>query len=458
MSRTSFRALQLTVTTLFFLLASLPALADSQVRIVRLSYIEGSVQIDRGTGQYEKAMMNLPISQGTKLRTAGGRAEVEFEDGSTIRITPESTIEFPQLSLRDSGGKVSTVDIKKGTAYVDYSNSKNDEFSVVFGHEKVVLSRSARLRVGIDDTDAAVAVFKGDVQIENPSGTFAVKKNQTANFDSSDNDRYKLAKNIDEEPFDAWDKQQSDFHVRYASNSYNSYSPYAYGTSDLSYYGNFFNEPGYGMMWQPYFAGAGWDPFMNGAWAFSPGAGFGWVSAYPWGWTPYHYGTWVFLPGNGWAWRPGGAWTTWYSRPQLLNAPQNFAVPQAPTAGRTTVVVNRGPMSTFANQSGSKLVIRNNSAGLGVRRGEINNLGKVSQQVQTRGTVTEHVHAAPITRSAAPGWAGPEPGGARGSYSTGSRPMSQGATRPAGPGPAASAPAPRSSAPATSPGGGNRQR
>jgi hypothetical protein len=398
MSRTSFRALQLTVSTLFFLLAALPALADSQVRIVRLSYIEGNVQIDRGTGQYEKAMMNLPIAQGTKLRTAGGRAEIEFEDGSTIRITPESAIEFPQLSLRDSGGKVSTVEVKKGTAYVDYSNSKNEEFSVVFGQEKVVLSRSAHLRVGIDDSGAAVAVFKGDVQIEAPSGTFAVKKNQTANFDFSDNDRYKLAKNIDQEPFDAWDKQQSDFHVRYASNSYNSYSPYTYGTSDLNYYGNFFNAPGYGTMWQPYFAGAGWDPFMNGAWAFSSGWGFGWVSAYPWGWTPYHYGTWVFLPGNGWAWRPGGAWTTWYAQPRLLNAPQNFAVPQAPSSGRTTVVVNRGPMSTFANQSGSKMVIRNNSAGLGVRRGEINNLGKVSQQVQARGTVTENVHTAPIAQ------------------------------------------------------------
>src|SRR5260370_19086095 len=138
--------------------------------------------------------MSLAAGQGTKMRTGGGGAEFYFDNGSTIRIPLETAIDFPQLSLRDSGGKVSTVEVKKGTAYVDYSNSKNDEFAVVFGQQKIVLSRTARMRVRVDNTGAAVAVFKGDVQIENPSGTFAVKKNQTANFDSSDNDRYKLAK------------------------------------------------------------------------------------------------------------------------------------------------------------------------------------------------------------------------------------------------------------------------
>lgn len=453
MSRINSRAVSIAATTLFFLLASVLVLADSQVRIVRLSYIEGNVQIDRGTGQFEKAMVNLPITQGAKLRTeSDGRAEVEFEDGSTIRIVPETAIEFPQLFLRDSGSKVSTVEIKKGTAYVDYSSSKDNEFTLLFGREKILLSRPAHVRIGIGDSSAAVAVFKGDLQIDAPSGTVAVKKKQTASFDFSDNDRVELAKNIEEEPFDAWDKQQSEFDVRYASNSYNSYSPYAYGTRDLSYYGNFFDVPGYGMMWQPYFVGAGWDPFMNGAWCYSQGWGFGWVSAYPWGWTPYHYGTWVFLPGRGWAWQPGGVWTTWYARPRVLNPPPRFAVPQAPTVGRTTVVVNRGPVSTFANQSGSKLVIRNDSAGLGVRRGEIKNPAQLSRQVQERGAVTERVRTAPVARPQALGRElGRSQMGGHQSSPQVSRPMSQ-RQGTAGSAPRAGAPAPRSSAPAPSPG------
>src|SRR5438552_19162311 len=96
-------------------LLAVPSFADSQVRIVRLSDVEGNVQIDRNTGQgYEKAFLNLPITQGVKLRANGeGRAEIEFENGSTLRIIPGAVIEFPELSMRDSGTKVTTVKLQE---------------------------------------------------------------------------------------------------------------------------------------------------------------------------------------------------------------------------------------------------------------------------------------------------------------------------------------------------------
>ena len=96
-------------------LLAVPSFADSQARIVRLSYTEGDVQIDRNAGQgFEKAFLNLPIIQGAKLRAGhDGFAEVEFEDGSTLRITPGTMVVFPQLVLRDSGTKVSSVDLHK---------------------------------------------------------------------------------------------------------------------------------------------------------------------------------------------------------------------------------------------------------------------------------------------------------------------------------------------------------
>ncbi len=384
MSRISFRVMTTAAAGMLFIIASVPAFSDSHVRFVRLSYVEGNVQIDRGSG-YEKAMVNLPIAEGTSIRSADdGRAEIELEDGSAIRVTPRTEIRFPELSLRDSGAKLSTLEVVTGTVYLDFNRSKKDELNVLFGSEKIALARSSRMRIGLHDTSAAVAVFKGDVQVEGPSGTMQVKKNQTVDFDLSAKDQAVLAKNIEKQPYDNWDKQQSDFHTRYAANSYNSYSPYAYGVSDMNYYGNFFNAPGYGTLWQPYFVDASWDPFMQGAWAFSPGFGYGWVSAYPWGWTPYHYGTWVFLPGNGWAWQPGGNWNGWSSQPRILNPPRGFAVPQAPSAGRTTLVVNRATYSSPSVQSGNRLAILNNSAGLGVRRGEINDLAKVSRQIDQR--------------------------------------------------------------------------
>ena len=87
---------------------AVPSFADSQARIVRLSQVDGDVQIDRNTGLgYEKAFLNLPITQGTKVRTGSdARAEIEFEDGSTLRITPGTTVDFSELSLRDFRRKV----------------------------------------------------------------------------------------------------------------------------------------------------------------------------------------------------------------------------------------------------------------------------------------------------------------------------------------------------------------
>jgi len=410
MSRQAFSRLLLPV--LFLTVSAFPVLADSHVRIVRLSMVEGSVKVDRGTGQFEKAMINLPITQGMKLRTGyDGRAEIEFEDGSTVRIAPDSAVQFPELSLRDSGTKVSTVEVSKGTAYAE-SIGKDDQLTLQFGHETVVLTRGAHVRVGVDKSGAELADFKGDLQIEDSSETIDLKKNQTANFDFS-NDSYKLAKKVQQEPEDDWDKEQDQYRQQYAAKSHDSYSPYAYGTTDLAYYGNFFNAPGYGMLWQPYFAGAGWDPFMDGAWSYYPGFGFGWVSAYPWGWTPYHYGTWVFLPGYGWAWQPGGMWMPMYTQVAVLKAPAGFVAPKAPASGTGTVTVGRRPSSTMAGFSGSKLVIRNGSAGLGVPRGQFDNMAKLSAKVQKQGVVTERVET-----MQAPGMEPMSRGGSAGAHGT----------------------------------------
>jgi hypothetical protein len=377
---------------------TLPAFADSQARVVRLSEVQGDVQVDRNAGQgLEKAFLNLPITQGVKLQTGkNGRAEVEFEDGSTLRVTPETVITFPQLSLRDSGAKVSTVHLQEGSAYVNFAGSKDDEFTLTFAHEKLALAHSAHLRLEMGDADATLAVFNGEVQVQGDAGTVAVSKNHTAQFDLTDDDHYELAKSVEPDPFDQWDKEQNQYHQQYASNSYSSYSPYAYGTNDLNYYGSFSNVPGYGNVWQPYFAGAGWDPFMNGAWAFTPGFGYGWVSGYPWGWTPYHYGSWVYLPTSGWGWLPGGTWTG-FSTPRIVRAPANFLPPQPQSnLSHGTVVVNRGPVPVQLGRSVNRMEIAKNSAGLGIPRGGVKNLSELSSTVQQQGFATAKVHTAPV--------------------------------------------------------------
>jgi hypothetical protein len=383
-------------------LSAVSSLADSQVRVVRLGDAQGDVHIDRNTGQgYEKAFLNLPITQGMKIQTGdNGRASLELEDGSTLRLTPNSVLEVPQLSLRDSGTKVSTFHLQEGTAYINFLGSKDSELTFTFARETVAVNQTARIRVEMGDTDVDVAVFKGAVQIVAPSETVEVGKGKTASFNLV-NDKHELTSEIEDEPFDSWDKQQSQYQQEYSSKSYASYSPYPYGTSDLNYYGSFFDAPGYGNVWQPYFAGAGWDPFMDGLWAFYPGFGYGWVSSYPWGWTPYHYGSWIFLPSSGWVWQPGGAWVGSTTVPVVSHAPLHFSGPQAPgTPGLRLQTVNHGPLTSQLGKSANHVQIPNNSAGLGIPRGSVANLRDLSHTAQQKGFAVTTLHTGPTGLSA----------------------------------------------------------
>lgn len=398
------------------------AAAESKARIVRLSNVEGSVQMDRGDG-FAKAFLNLPVVEGSKLKTGDdGRAEVEFEDGSVLHLVTNSEIEFPRLVLGDDGQRISTVELTKGRVYVNARPKKGDRLTLNFARESVALTEATHIRVDLDASEATLAVLNGDVQVEGPAGKVEIGKRHSATFDLANNDSYALAKSYEEAASDNWDKQQTEYHDRYASNkTYDAQSPYAYGMSDLNYYGNYMNVPGYGWGWQPYFAGAGWSPYQDGGWAFYPGYGYMWVSSYPWGWMPYRYGNWAFVPGFGWLWQPG-YWNSWNALPRVVNPPQRMVVPQPPVRSRQTVMVGRG---LAVNPIGPprRLTINRDSAGLGVPRGSVRNLDRVAREsnksdrpvvVTTQGaTQTSSSRSVPSSQ-----------GGSRPSVSSGPRTMS----------------------------------
>jgi hypothetical protein len=399
MSRASvsgFGLVLLTVTACALL--ALPALADSQARIVRLSDVQGSVQIDKNTGMgFENAFLNLPITQGTQLRTRdNGRAEVEFEDGSTLRLTPNTSVEFSTLGLSDAGKRISVINLVEGMAYVNWLGKSTDDFSLNFSRETIALDHAAHFRVETSTETSNVAVFKGDVDVEGPSGKIAVAKKTTATFDAANDDKYTVANNVEDAALDSWDKEAIAYHDQY---SRNNSTPYGYGASDMSYYGAYSNVPGYGMMWQPYFTGIGWDPFMDGAWSWYPGYGYMFASAYPWGWMPYRYGNWMFVPGFGWMWQPGG-FNSWAAAPHFSGTmPLNFHPLVAPAAGTVhTIAVGRG--GTISPLTPSRLFVNAGSAGLGIPRGSVENLAHLNHQVAKNGFA--EVRPAPKPGSSAP--------------------------------------------------------
>jgi hypothetical protein len=379
---------------------STPASGNSKVRIVRLSEVKGEVQIDRKIGQgFGSAMANLPVTEGARLKTGNGVAEVEFEDNSTVRIAPNSLIEFPKLELLPSGAKSSAVNVVQGMVYVSLVNTKGNEFTLTFGQEKLNLPPDTHIRLDMTTGEAKLAVFHGDALVAGPSGSTEVGKNKTATFNLASQSEPTIAKSVADNALDPWDHNAVDYHKSFANASSYGNSPYAYGINDMNYYGSFGGGCG-GSMWRPYFASANWDPYANGAFAYYPGAGYSWVSPYPWGWTPFHSGSWAFCQGIGWGWMPGSAWMGLANLGPLTNAPGGVVRPhppiQSPGAGHQAFVpVNLKPLNSSSLGAHDTFVFRGDSAGLGVPRGTLGKLNGFSGQTAQHGMASTGVSFAP---------------------------------------------------------------
>lgn len=336
---------------MFLVFAAAGMQAESHIRIVRLSYIDGQVGIDRAGEGVERAILNAPIVEGTRLVTGGsGLAEVEFENRSSLRLADNSEVKFRRLLMNDSGAKVNEIEVVRGIVYFDIEKS-DDLYRVATKDASFIIRKGTELRLTAEDGRVQLAVFKGDVQVENQAQPLEVKKKQTLTLNAANGLAPLVVPGVDSISFDAWNNERASYTSSYAQ-SYGSGPVNGYGAQDLNYYGSYFYAPGYGYAWQPFgLTGvAGWNPYSAGAWMFNNGLGYSFASAYPWGWLPYHYGSWAYLPNAGWAWLPGNGssykgtavTTAFHQAPVITHAPAGFAAitpPASMTAQHHTILL-----------------------------------------------------------------------------------------------------------------------
>lgn len=324
--------------------ASSAAQSYSQARIVRLSFVEGTVTLHRpGVDQWAKAFINTPIQQGFKLATAANSfAEVEFENGSTVRLGQLSELDFTNLSLSPEGRKINHMTLAQGYATFTVMPEHADVYEVHAAGSTYMAADKTMFRLDLQQDGQRLEVFNGRVDAQSPYGNGTVAKNQVLQLIPHSTDPFQITHGITEDAWDRWvnKRQQTETVARNqggpgsaawaAGNS-------LYGWGDLSYYGNWANLPGYGSCWAPSM-GAGWSPYSIGRWSWYPGFGYTWISALPWGWLPFHYGSWISPAGAGWCWLPGNfaSWSpglvTWYQGPGWVGwAPRTY------TGGGTSV-------------------------------------------------------------------------------------------------------------------------
>lgn len=327
-------------TVVLSLCAAFPAFA-ANIRMVRLSMVQGDVQIDRNSGDgWEQAIVNMPVIGGARIYAAeNSKAELEFEDGSNVRLAGPAQISLVELSSSPDGAPVNAIQVDSGVVYVNARLHDHEDFRIsAYSGESFAITKPSHLRFSVNQQTASLAVTDGEAVAQNASGNGTIRSGETYNYILGQPASAARLENVPPQPEDSWNQQRDSYNDRNASAGA-QYSggedANAPGVADLGYYGNYSDVPGYGESWQPNGVGPDWSPFDNGAWSYYPDWGWTFVSAYPWGWTPFYYGNWFHDHGRGWCWHPGprhGPGFGFHPRPGFAGAaPRGFSAPHPPS-------------------------------------------------------------------------------------------------------------------------------
>ena len=278
----------------------------------RLSSVEGQVRLSQG-GQViaDPAVINAPLFAGTRVETGDdGKAEIQFDDGSVARLSPDSALTL--TSLGGQGG--ASIVLEGGLGYFELQGGgQGGQMRVAFGDSVATATGFTVMRIRLDNPPGEVAVFSGNAHLER-GNSLAVDLHggETVALNANDPSQYNLAETIEPDSWDAWNTDRDQAlnteaadQTGAANNFVNNDAP-SPAWNDLDANGSWYNVPGEGYIWSPYEASdAGWDPYGNGNWMWTPGYGYIFVSGYSWGYMPYQCGMWNYYDGFGWGWAPG---------------------------------------------------------------------------------------------------------------------------------------------------------
>jgi len=291
--------------------ANLWADDQSQGAAARLSSVDGGVQVvqDRQV-LADPAAVNTPLFDGMLVTTSqDGKAEVQFQDGSVVRVAPGSSLSI--VTLSGAGG--TELALNGGLAYVEIPAGVNGQLRIHFGSSMATLTGAAIVRIRMDTPPGDLAVFSGNVHLEQGSAvSLDLHNGESVTLNGSDPGRYSLAETVQTDSWDAWNTDRDaalnaqEAEQTSVASSYVGSDNANPAWSDLDANGNWYNVPGQGYVWSPYSASsAGWDPYGCGRWAWTPGHGYVWISCENWGFMPYMCGQWSYYDNFGWGWAPG---------------------------------------------------------------------------------------------------------------------------------------------------------
>ena len=318
--------------------------APPAARAVRLSFVEGEVHLYQGNQPLvDQALANTPLFEGARIETGNdGRAEIQFEDGSVARISPESSVTLSVLTgVSPSSERDAELLLDRGLSYFEIQgDTDSNHLRVRFGDTVLTTSGFTVVRVNVDKGPGEVAVFSGNVHMEGgASPALDLHGGESVALNANNPSSYNLAETIEPDSWDAWNSDRDQDLTTQAAGRTEATDDLPDNKNpawnDLDANGNWYNVPDQGYVWSPNEASnPDWDPYGNGYWMNTPSYGYMWISGYPWGYLPYQCGAWNYYGSFGWGWAPGycnpwwGGGSGWVIR--IGHAPPRYHYPIRP--------------------------------------------------------------------------------------------------------------------------------
>jgi hypothetical protein len=301
----------------FFSLSNAEETQYTNNSFARLSYVKGDIYIQRSTDlAYEEGVVNMPVSEGDRMGTTDGRAEIYLGNGNYVRLDNETKIDF--LTLPKIESELIRIRVWTGNIYFrvrDLKEEKNIEIHTPDVSIYVLDNGLYRIDVR-EGSETEIFVYEGTLEAAGESDSTLINNEQrvevsTGRFTSQPTRFYAVA----EDSFDRWSEHRdSQFRKRMAK----SYLPeeledFEY---ELSTNGEWVYMAPHGHVWVPGGIDPYWRPYYNGRWTWLSLCGWTWIPYESWGWCTHHFGRWHWRYGLGWHWIPtrvwGPGWVSWY--------------------------------------------------------------------------------------------------------------------------------------------------
>jgi hypothetical protein len=282
-----------------------------------IAHLDGAMTLER-EGLVEGATVNAPVVVGDRLRTAAGRVDVLFADGTALDLDEYSSVEVLSPALvRLAFGRAT---VFAGTS--DPSSAVRYQIDTPAATARTDSPGEYRVAIfasrGGPETE--LTVVRGVASLATQRGTVAVRAGERSV--ALENGAPSSPQAFNSARLDGFDRWSAERRTDRAAAPAAQYLP-----RDLQMYAGMLDQYGswqyaapYGYVWYPSVS-AGWRPYYYGSWSPIRSYGWTWVGTDAWSWPTHHYGRWGYT--GSWFWIPGRtwapAWVSWAAAPGYVS-------------------------------------------------------------------------------------------------------------------------------------------